>query len=134
MKVKTIKDFDDYDLSACLEHNPQELFSYDDIYGVLAVVEGFNDGEPWHWIIKLKTGEDFYLTGGCDYTGWDCQSWAESILLNQNNSLRKAMVEAGFDSKVDLDVFESLRHQVAEGKNKTWREKKNEEFGLASDS
>jgi hypothetical protein len=51
-----------------------------DIEKVLAVVEGESDGADWHWILKLKAPVNkmryVYLVGGCDYTGWDCQSWA----------------------------------------------------------
>ena len=34
-------------------------------------ITGDNDGPSWHWIFELANGEWLYLTGGCDYTGWD---------------------------------------------------------------
>jgi|ERR1017187_79257 hypothetical protein len=41
---------------------------------VLASIEGCNDAEAWHWIVKDQDGSFWYLTAWCDFTGWDCQS------------------------------------------------------------
>lgn len=64
----------DYDFCAALEYNPQP-FNLADVTRVLAVVEGERDESDWHWIVALNKpfdGKRFvYLTGGCDYTGWD---------------------------------------------------------------
>ena len=72
----------DYSLSACIEYNSIGL-DLPDFKKVLAVWEGENDGDDWRWVIKLtkeakaKFGYGFvFIQGGCDYTGWDCQSWA----------------------------------------------------------
>lgn len=67
----------DGDLQSCLQYNPQG-FALRDIEKVLAVYEGENDGEDWSWILKLKDGRIALLVGGCDYTGWDCQSSADT--------------------------------------------------------
>jgi hypothetical protein len=67
----------DGDLDSCLSHNPQG-FKVDDIELVKAVIVGEHDGPNWHWLLQLKDGSVAYLTGGCDYTGWDCRSSAES--------------------------------------------------------
>ncbi len=40
-------------------------------------ISGENDGPSWHWICRLKEGGYIYAHGGCDYTGWDCQSSAD---------------------------------------------------------
>ena len=61
----------DSDLGACLEYNPQPDLTLLDIDKVLAVVEGDHDGPDWHWLIRALDGRIAYLTGGCDYTGWD---------------------------------------------------------------
>ena len=61
----------DYDFCAALEYNPQPGWGLSDIDRVLAVVEGQQDETDWHWIAKLTDGRYVYLTGGCDYTGWD---------------------------------------------------------------
>lgn len=72
-----------YDLKACLKYNPQDGWEIDDVADILAVVEGENDEGHWHWLLRLKEPplRYVYLVGGCDYTGWDCQSWAESSIF-----------------------------------------------------
>ena len=65
----------DYDLRAAIEYNTVP-FSYDDIEGVELLEQGERDsGNNWTWKLKLKDGTIGALTGGCDYTGWDCRSW-----------------------------------------------------------
>jgi hypothetical protein len=76
----------DYDLNACLHYNPQPNFELVEIVKVLAVVEGKRDDEDWRWILQLTDGyrgnhRYVYLRGGCDFTGWDCKSWAYSIVF-----------------------------------------------------
>ena len=61
----------DYDFVACLEYNPQGGWSLSDVERVLAVVEGERDDSSWHWIVRLTGDRHVYMTGGCDYTGWD---------------------------------------------------------------
>ena len=61
----------DGDLEYCLEYNPQEHFFAPDIAEVLAVIEGVPDETNWHWLVRLHDGRHVYITGGCDYTGWD---------------------------------------------------------------
>jgi hypothetical protein len=72
----------DYDLWGCLQHNPQADFRYTDITEVLALVEGEHDERDWFWVLKLQNGQFAYLQGGCDYTGWDCQSHAISVVAD----------------------------------------------------
>lgn len=45
--------------------------------------QGYNDGGDWIWRIDLSDGETWWMTGWCDYTGWDCQSgnsWTQTDL------------------------------------------------------
>ena len=118
----------DYDLDACLRYNPQP-FTVEDIEKVLAVWEGENDGDDWRWIIKLSKnsgdangGRFVFLEGGCDYTGWDCQSFAES------NFAKTARMAANLVS--NPDIRKSLIEQLRKSKNKTWREKMDEELNV----
>lgn len=37
--------------------------------------QGCNDEEDWIWFVELTDGTVWQAMGGCDYTGWDCQSW-----------------------------------------------------------
>lgn len=65
----------DYDLSACCNYNDVGGgFRLEDVAYVLAQITGENDGPDWHWIIAMKDHTYAYVAGGCDYTGWDCQS------------------------------------------------------------
>ena len=64
---------DNYDLSAACEYNNIDS---SDLVDVLLEITGENDGASWHWIVKTASGYA-YISGGCDFTGWDCQSGAE---------------------------------------------------------
>jgi len=70
--METLHGFDKYDdLYSAIEYNPQEGFTEGDILGILAEVPGENDEYDWHWVVKLKDKRYVYVSGGCDYTGWD---------------------------------------------------------------
>lgn len=43
---------------------------------IIAEVCGENDGYNWYWILQMRDGTFGWAEGGCDYTGWDCQSHA----------------------------------------------------------
>lgn len=141
----------DYDLVACLEYNDQKNFSVHDIEKVLAVHEGENDGEDWHWILELKNGKFVYLRGGCDYTGWDCQSWASSQIcdsvedcLNILKDLSLPVTEkntpanAGMGHMIrllfgdytakDNEIYLELEEQLKTKKKLTWREETKNDF------
>ena len=64
------------DLSAAMEYNDVTLSA--PITDVLATIDGQNDEAPWHWLVILESGVFAYITGSCDYTGWDCQSSCEA--------------------------------------------------------
>ncbi len=149
----------DYSLSGCLEYNPQS-FDILDIEKVLAVWEGENDGDDWRWVIKVtpecakKNGGRFvFLQGGCDYTGWDCQSWASSKFSKTAKQAAKLSLgdvpvdeknhpmNAGLGHMLNIlggnysenftQVYNSLMKQLGSAKKKTWRELKDEELGTS---
>ena len=64
---------DNYDLRAACEYNNIDS---SDLVDVLLEITGENDEADWHWIVTTTSGFA-YISGGCDYTGWDCQSGAE---------------------------------------------------------
>lgn len=70
-------DWDAYDLEACLQYN-NVGFKDTDVAERLLTIKGENDVHEWHWIVRLHDGRWAYVVGGCDYTGWDCQSSAEA--------------------------------------------------------
>lgn len=152
-EIKTVNENLDYDLSACLEYNPQPGVHEDNIVRVLAVWEGENDEDDWRWVVDLDNGKFAFIQGGCDYTGWDCQSWATSVLTStpeeaawyargEHSEVGSLLEPQGFGHMLNIlsgsymnnvgEVYESLMRQLSEGKDKTWRETKDEEFGVTS--
>lgn len=127
----------DYDLSACLEYNSQS-FDITDIEKVLAVWEGERDEEDWRWVIKVtkqcaeKNGGRFvFLQGGCDYTGWDCQSSADSkFAKTAKQAAEFAKSDMRWQTDKDGEVYKSLIEQLQSKKSKTWREAKDVELGI----
>lgn len=105
-------------LRACLEANPQS-FTVDDVAELLAISEGENEGPSWWWILSLKDGRFLALTGWCDYTGWDCQSDAESRFAES----ARAAVELA-----DEPVRADLTRQLTEGRTLTRYELVGEEL------
>jgi hypothetical protein len=68
----------DSDLKSCVEYNlDQSVLS--DAKDVLATVAGANEGDDWYWVLLMKEGNFSLVQGGCDYTGWDCQSSATVV-------------------------------------------------------
>lgn len=75
---------------------------------ILAQVPGEADGLDWHWLARMKNGKYVYITGSCDYTGWDCQSWMKHWY---GSSVEKVLrfVEDGNEKK---PIRTQLFHQV----------------------
>lgn len=49
---------------------PTKPFSRWDVAEVLGTSEGENDRQNWLVYGRLKDGRYFFITAGCDYTGW----------------------------------------------------------------
>lgn len=62
--------------SACT-HNTWGPAEKDGIAQLTLVQQGQNEGDDWIWEVVLFDGTKWSVQGGCDYTGWDCQSWLE---------------------------------------------------------
>ena len=63
------------DLKYAIENNGLDGdFEETDIKKIIAEVAGENDEYSWYWIVSLNSDKFALLEGGCDYTGWDCQS------------------------------------------------------------
>ena len=67
---------DKYDLYAALAYNDVEVSAKPK--KIHLELTGENDGAEWHWLVELENGSFAYIHGGCDYTGWGCQSSAEA--------------------------------------------------------
>lgn len=85
----------DGNLSEALEYNSVNLPS--PIAEILATIEGQNDGADWHWLVRLDDGQHAYITGGCDYTGWDCQSNCEAFIEPTLDAALRQVPEAYVD-------------------------------------
>lgn len=116
----------DYDLVGCLENNPQ-AFGLDDIAQVLAVHEGENEGDNWRWILRLNDGRFAFLQGGCDYTGWDCQSSADSVIVE---SIDAAIQTARTFEDNTPEIIAGLAQQLLASKAETWHEATGRDLGL----
>lgn len=57
-----------------------EPFGLADVAEVIATSEGENDGANWLCVVKLNDGRFAFVSAGCDYTGWDCQSSGHGIV------------------------------------------------------
>lgn len=116
----------DYDLEACLEYNPQEGYTVEDIQRVYAVWEGKHDYEDsWRWVLGLKDGRFLFLEGACDYTGWDCRSYGISTFTD--GPVLAAHVESENDA-----VLADLLRQIEQGKDMTWRQQMDVKMGINS--
>jgi hypothetical protein len=47
------------------------LFCRKDVKNIVAMEEGEHDGANWRIVGELWDGRYFWLSAGCDYTGWD---------------------------------------------------------------
>lgn len=67
-------------------------FSIDDVEEVFAEDEGCNDEERWISFGRLKDGRYYFLSAGCDYTGWDCLAWGESYESESREEVERFMM------------------------------------------
>lgn len=95
-----MRDIDD-DLLSALNHNQVVLSA--PVAEVLLQLTGENDERDWHWLVKLENGKHAYITGGCDCTGWDCQSNCEAYEAETDEG---ALRLAG---DVPRHIFEEMR-------------------------
>jgi hypothetical protein len=63
-----------WDLCQCINYNIDELM-FANFADVTCLQVGQGDESNWHWKVTLASGRIIVIVGGCDYTGWDCQSW-----------------------------------------------------------
>lgn len=67
-------DQDGYDLAQAMSHNDWGPASTHEITGLVLEQRGENDESDWRWRVNFSDGSTWVAEGGCDYTGWDCQS------------------------------------------------------------
>lgn len=104
LKFSTDYDTDFYDLGYALAHNDVKASSQ--IKKPLACLPGENDETSWHWLVELENGKIAHLFGGCDYTGWDCQSWFGPV--TEYDTLDSAFSSMGLPEQC-IDSDKSIR-------------------------
>lgn len=57
-----------------------EAFSFASVAEVYDFDDGQNDGESWIAVLRLSDSRWVFCSAWCDYTGWDCQSDAFSVV------------------------------------------------------
>jgi hypothetical protein len=86
-----IKELNDYDWKeafkcACYGGASHVLFLEDslrdikieDVDEIFFMEPGMNDDKNWE--LCGKAGDIyFFISAGCDYTGWDCRSWGDAV-------------------------------------------------------
>ncbi len=82
----TTEELNNYDWREAFSFAP---FSIEDVEEVLYAEEGWNDGDPWTGVFKLKDGRFGYVDAWCDYTGWDCQSGGDGAIRDSFEDLQR---------------------------------------------
>jgi len=73
-----LKELNDYDWKQVFEisdleilgNAPNESPTRENVSEIIAIYNGWNDGDDWCGVFKMKNGSYLAATGGCDYTGW----------------------------------------------------------------
>ena len=70
---------DAYNFCAAIAENSHPYVDMDlpNIPGLLMLQQGEKDEQSWVWEVAFANGDVWTVTGGCDYTGWDCQSYLQ---------------------------------------------------------
>jgi len=80
----------------------------EDVAVVLWMDEGENDGPDWIIAGVLNDNRGFFLSAGCDYTGWDCQAGGEAVVCN---SIEEMLMFAIDDGNKDRFGIYMLGHE-----------------------
>jgi len=103
--------FLDDDLMSAFEYH-LEKEDKANLFHLWAQIPGEADGPDWYWVVEMRSeykGKKFALVvGGCDYTGWDCQSSAKIFFFD-------TIEEAAQSAKDDYyrkDVAKQLLKQL----------------------
>lgn len=82
-----------------------EVFEINDIEVIISSDEGCNDGDNWIMIGKVKDGRFFFLSAGCDYTGWSCQAWNNSFIDNSIEDLIRYGMDDSDRSRLNAEAL-----------------------------
>jgi hypothetical protein len=103
----------DSDLSCNCEYNLSgDTFQLDEVAYVLASVMGENDGPQYFWLCAMKDHTYAVVDGGCDYTGWDCQSSGQAEIYPTLKLAIAALPELDEEYHGGRKIRESVLRQL----------------------
>ncbi len=97
----------DDDLRAAIDEHLE--LSVGDVVDVVAQVPGEADEANWYWIVRLGTGRWALITGGCDYTGWECQSHADLFTAESPEAAAALAKDTPSRRNVSIQLLAQLR-------------------------
>lgn len=110
------------DFAAACQYNGYGPLGYGDatvgVVGLLMVEQGEHDGPNWVWLVTTHEGEHWWAIGGCDFTGWDCQSsldwtlYEEPVELTDDEQLDNLRSIAEDEAVRDDTDVETLRWAI----------------------
>lgn len=97
------------DLKYAMEYN-NLAFAFEDINVVRAYALGERDSmDNWQWVVKLNNGCHYFVEGGCDYTGWDCQSWLEATVIESTAHLMQVIHKKSRDAEAMFEMLDKSK-------------------------
>lgn len=76
-KEEQVRWWQDYDFVVCLNYNPSDCALLSDLRDVYLIKRGERGRAEWIWVVSTHDDMYYRVIGGCDYTGWDCKSYAD---------------------------------------------------------
>lgn len=76
-------------LPTAQQHYNLSAFTREDVKEITGMSEGENDGANWLIYGQLKDGRWFFLSAGCDYTGWDCQASGVATIAKSKTEIER---------------------------------------------
>ncbi len=71
---KLFPDQDAGDFAYACHYNDPGPAADRDLTNLVMTQQGARDESDWIWRVTFADGSTWIATGGCDFTGWDCQS------------------------------------------------------------
>ena len=80
-------------------------FGREDVVLILWMDEGENDGPDWIIAGVLQDNRGFFLSAGCDYTGWDCQTGGEAVICNSIEEMLMFSIDDGDKDRFGIHML-----------------------------
>ena len=77
-------------------------FGREDVTKIIGRSNGENDEADWLCAGKLKDGRWFFLSAGCDYTGWDCRAGGTAVMAKTKKELLKYGISKEEKARLNL--------------------------------